>query len=83
MVMLGRVLLNMIKLTVSILKFIGVFALCFLVLYLITATAVSFVVWESMFDISLWGELGRACFVLISIPVSMRALLIQVRVQLD
>ena len=52
------------KLTVSILKFAGLFAVCFLVLYLVTATVGSFLMWENRFNMTLWSNIGR--FFLIS-----------------
>ena len=54
----------MIKLTVSVLKFIGLFAVCFLALYLSTAVLSSFTMWENRFNVTLWSETNR--FFLIS-----------------
>ena len=54
----------MIKLRVSVLKFIGLFVVCFLALYLIAAVSSSFIMWENRFNMTLWSEAGR--FFLIS-----------------
>ena len=56
----------MIKLTVIILKFIGLFAACFLTLYLIAAAVGSFVMWENELNASLWGVGSRYSLVCMS-----------------
>ena len=47
------------KSRVSVLKFIGLFAVCFLALYLVAATVGSFLMWENRFNMTLWSNIGR------------------------
>lgn len=56
----------MIKLTISVLRFIGLFVVCFLVLYLISAAVGSFIMWENKLNASLWGVGSRYSLVCIS-----------------
>ena len=57
----------MIKLRVSILKFIGLFVVCFLSLYLISAVSSSFIMWENRFNMTLWSEAGRFFLILFTL----------------
>ena len=54
------------KFIVSILKFITLFIVCFLALYLVAATVGSFIVWENKLNASLWGVGSRYSLACIS-----------------